>query len=128
MRTIPALKIDRASSSLGHGLTPAPDPILRRALAFDGEARSRILQQKEGRGAHEEILGHRRDRFLRTLNQIHGGKLFGRPGAKDQGAEGRCAGQVITDTVAGRVFTRDRPLLLRVHDRFIVADARVRQV
>src|ERR1700733_3404464 len=33
------LKIDRASSSLSDRLTPAPDPILRRALTFDGETR-----------------------------------------------------------------------------------------
>ena len=71
---------------------------------------------------------HCRNRFLCALDQIHGGELFGRPGAKHQGAEGRRAGQVIADTVAGRVFTRYRPLLLRVHDRLIVAYARIRQV
>ena len=51
-------KIDRPSPSLSDGLTPAPDPILRRALSFDGETRSRVLQQQEGSGAHEQILGH----------------------------------------------------------------------
>ena len=69
-------KIDRPSSCLGDGLTPTPDPILRRAFSFDGETRSRVLQQQEGCGAHEEIFGHRRDRFLRALDQVHGGKCF----------------------------------------------------
>src|ERR1700691_3803172 len=50
-------KIDRGSPSLSDGLPPAPDPILRRALSFDGETRSRVLQEQEGRGAHEQILG-----------------------------------------------------------------------
>ena len=71
------LKIDGPSSSLGDGLPPAPDPILRRALSFNGETRSRVLQEQEGRGAHEQILGHGRDGFLRALGQIHGSKFFG---------------------------------------------------
>ena len=118
-------KIDRPPSSLGDGLTPAPDPILRRALSFDGETGARVLQQQEGRGADEQIPGHRGDRLLRALGQVHGGKCFGGLRAKDQGAEGRGAGQIVADPMAGRVFTRNGPLLLRVDDRLIVAGTRV---
>src|SRR6202034_3557421 len=51
--------IDGPSSSLGDGLPPAPDPILRRAFSFNRETRARVLQQKKGRGADEEVSGYR---------------------------------------------------------------------
>ena len=122
------IEVNGLPAGLTHSAAPALNAVVRRALALDRIARLGILQEQECGCAGQQAARNRSDDRPRPLREIEVDEFLECFRAPDERAAIRCARQVVPDTMSRRVLARDRPLLLGVDGRDIVAPCGVRKV
>ena len=122
------IEVDGLPPRLTDSPTPTLNAVLRRAFAFNCVTRLRLLLEQESGRAGQQVFRNRSSGRPGPLREIKVHELFEHNRAADERTEFRRARKVVPDAMPRGVLARDRPLLLRVDDRDIVAPCGIRQV
>ena len=108
----------RVLAGLQHRAAPPLQPVARRALALDLEARAAVGQQHEARRARDQMGAGAADGFARLGGEIQADEFGQRRCAPDDRAKASGAQQIVADAVAAGEARLAREIRVRVeHDR-----------